>query len=110
MAAQTWRGAPHDQQRNTDTTGGEVTVTTEELTTLPVVVDLATAAEALGIGLSTAYELVRTDQWPTPILRLGRLIKIPTAALRCLLLTADTPATPGAVVVTGTHAAVREVP
>ena len=32
-----------------------------------------------------AYELVRTDRWPTPVLRVGKLIKIPTAPLLSLL-------------------------
>jgi predicted DNA-binding transcriptional regulator AlpA len=53
----------------------------EELLSLPAVVDLPTAAHVLGVGRSAAYELVRTGQWPTPVLRLGRLIKVPTAPL-----------------------------
>jgi predicted DNA-binding transcriptional regulator AlpA len=48
---------------------------------LPAVLDLEHAAHLLGIGRTLAYELVRTDQWPTPVIRLGRLIKIPTAPL-----------------------------
>jgi hypothetical protein len=40
-----------------------------------------TAAEILGIGRTAAYELIRTGTWPTPILRLGKLIQIPTSAL-----------------------------
>ncbi len=47
----------------------------------------------LGIGRSLAYDLVRTDRWPTPVLRVGKLIRIPTAALR-RLLDADTAAAP----------------
>jgi hypothetical protein len=40
-----------------------------------------------------AYELVRTDQWPTPVLRVGRLVKIPTAPLLALLgITGSEPA------------------
>ncbi len=52
---------------------------------LPVVVDLLTAASVLGIGRTSAYELVRTGRWPTPVLRLGNRIRVPTAALRELL-------------------------
>ena len=48
---------------------------------LPVVVDLPTAARLLGIGRTSAYELVRTGQWPTPVIRVGRLIRVPTAPL-----------------------------
>ena len=61
------------------------TLTKAELLTLPPVVDLSTAASALGLGRSAAYELVRAGQWPTPILRLGRLIRVPTAPLLALL-------------------------
>lgn len=57
----------------------------DDLRQLPVVVDLLTAATILGIGRTTAYELVRTGRWPTPVLRLGSRIRVPTAALRELL-------------------------
>jgi len=57
----------------------------EELLSLPAVIDLRTAAEVLGVGHSSAYELVRTGQWPTPVLRLGRLIRVPTAPLLALV-------------------------
>ena len=48
---------------------------------LPVVIDLQTAARLLGIGRTSAYELVRNDQWPTPVIRIGRQIRVPTAPL-----------------------------
>jgi hypothetical protein len=48
---------------------------------LPAVLDVPQAARLLGIGRTLAYELVRTDQWPTPILRIGRLIRIPSRPL-----------------------------
>jgi predicted DNA-binding transcriptional regulator AlpA len=60
-------------------------MTREELLALPAVVDLTTAAGVLGIGRTCAYELVRTGEWPTPVLRLGRLIRIPTTPLLDLL-------------------------
>jgi predicted DNA-binding transcriptional regulator AlpA len=60
-------------------------MTREELLALPAVVDLTTAAGVLGIGRTCAYELVRTGAWPTPVLRLGRLIRIPTAPILDLL-------------------------
>jgi predicted DNA-binding transcriptional regulator AlpA len=65
-----------------------------ELLALPPVVDLATAASALGLGRSAAYELVRTGEWPTPVLRLGRLIRVPSAPLLDLLGVTRTPARP----------------
>lgn len=58
----------------------------EELDDLPPVVDVPTAGEILGVGRSCAYELVRSGQWPTPVLHLGRLIRIPTTPLVDLLL------------------------
>lgn len=56
---------------------------------LPVVVDLPTAARLLGIGRTSAYELVRTGQWPTPVIRVGRLIRVPTAPLLAALGVTD---------------------
>ena len=52
-----------------------------ELSTLPPLVDVPTAARALGIGRGLAYALVRSGSWPTPVLRMGKLIRIPTAPL-----------------------------
>ncbi len=60
-------------------------MTRDELLELPAVVDIPTAAEILGVGRSCAYEMVRTGDWPTPVLRLGRLIRVPTAPLLELL-------------------------
>ncbi|MGH2702945.1 MAG: hypothetical protein ACRDJ2_14380 [Actinomycetota bacterium] len=60
-------------------------MTRDDLLDLPPVVDLPTAAEVLGLGRSCAYELVRTGHWPTPVLRLGRLIKVPSMPLLELL-------------------------
>jgi excisionase family DNA binding protein len=52
---------------------------------LPAVLDLVQAAALLGVGRTTAYKLVHDGEWPTPVLRLGRLIKIPTQPLLDLL-------------------------
>lgn len=60
-------------------------MTEDEVHALPVVVDLPTAARALGVGRNTAYKLVRSGAWPTPVLRLGRLIKVPRSSLPQLL-------------------------
>ena len=51
------------------------------------------AAALLGLGRTTAYKLVRRDEWPTPIIRIGRLIKIRTAPLRELLSCSNAPRT-----------------
>ncbi len=57
----------------------------DQLRRLPVVVDLVTAAAVLRIGRTTAYDMVRTGRWPTPIFRLGNRIRVPTAPLLELL-------------------------
>ena len=62
-------------------TSSEQRMSLHQAQELPAVVDVITAAAVLGIGRTAAYELIRTDAWPTPVLRLGKLIRIPTAAL-----------------------------
>lgn len=57
----------------------------ERVNAFPPVLDLVQAAALLGLGRTTAYRLVQDNQWPTPVLRLGRLIKIPTQPLLDLL-------------------------
>jgi predicted DNA-binding transcriptional regulator AlpA len=60
-------------------------VTPEELHRLPAVLDVPTAACVLGVGRSAAYTMVKSGTWPTPVLRLGRRIRIPSAPLLSLL-------------------------
>lgn len=62
-----------------------ISVTRDEMLSLPPVVDVCTAAEMFGLRRSAAYELVRTGQWPTPVVRLGRFIRIPTNPMLDLL-------------------------
>jgi excisionase family DNA binding protein len=45
------------------------------------VFDLLEAARLLGVGRTLAYQSVRDGQWPTPVVRMGRLIKIPKKPL-----------------------------
>ena len=70
-------------------------MTRDELQSLPAVLDVPTAAAVLGVGRTLAYELVRTGRWPSPVLRMGRLVKIPSAPLLRLL---DQPPTGNTVV------------
>lgn len=56
-----------------------------ELGQLPAMVDVPTAARVLGIGRALAYDLVRSGGWPTPVVRMGKLIRIPTACLQRVL-------------------------
>lgn len=62
-------------------TRASLLITEEQLRALPPVVDVPTAAAVLGVGRTAAYELIRTNAWPTPTLRLGKLIRVPTAPL-----------------------------
>ncbi|PJN27032.1 helix-turn-helix domain-containing protein [Kitasatospora sp. CB02891] len=48
---------------------------------LPVVVNVPTAARALGICLTTAYRLAREDVFPCKILRIGNKYRVPTLEL-----------------------------
>ena len=61
-----------------------------ELLALPVSVDLLTAGRALGVGRTTAYELARRGEFPTPVLRLGTRYRVNRAdLLRALGVTED---------------------
>lgn len=50
---------------------------------LPPTLDVPDAGKLL--GRSAAYDLIKTGRWPTPVLHLGRRIRIPTAPLLALL-------------------------
>lgn len=64
-----------------------MTQATDRGTALPCMLSVVQAAEMLGIGRTLAYELVRTDRWPSPVVRAGRLILIPSTPLVALLAT-----------------------
>jgi hypothetical protein len=48
-------------------------------------VDLMTAARALGLGRTKAYELARRDQFPCRVIRIGETYRVPTPGLLELL-------------------------
>jgi hypothetical protein len=48
-------------------------------------VDLMTAARALGLGRTRAYELAKHEQFPCRVIRLGATYRIPTPGLLELL-------------------------
>jgi hypothetical protein len=52
-------------------------MTRDELQALPSILNVPTAEKVLGIGRSLGYELVHTGEWRTPVVRVGKLIKIP---------------------------------
>ncbi len=91
------RGAPkkfRSTPRLTGFSGAQdyMTLTPTEVRALRAIVDIQTAATVLGIGRTVAYQLVRTGRFPTPVVRVGKQIKIPTAYLLDLLgLSTETP-------------------
>jgi hypothetical protein len=55
-------------------------------------VDLMTAARALGLGRTKAYNLAKRDQFPCRVIRIGEVYRIPTPGLLELLgVTAEEP-------------------
>jgi excisionase family DNA binding protein len=71
--------------RDRNSRAGRPATRVDPVVPLPAVLDLVEAAALLGVGRTTAYRLVHDQQWPTPVLRLGRLIKIPTQPVLDLL-------------------------
>lgn len=57
----------------------------KDLLALPVTVDVLTAAKALGIGRTLAHDLIRRDQFPCRVLRIGTRYRVPTSGPRGLL-------------------------
>jgi len=60
-------------------------LTFKQLYDLPAVVDLTTAARALGIGRTKAYRLTRNGQFPVRVIRVGANYHVPTAELLTVL-------------------------
>jgi excisionase family DNA binding protein len=63
---------------------------------LPPMLTVVQAAEIMGIGRTLAYELVRANSWPTPVVRAGRLIRIPSGPLMALVSTGSVSGDPHA--------------
>lgn len=60
-------------------------LTISELYSLPAAVDLMTAARALNMGRTTAYELAKRGEFPCRVLRYGDAYRVVTAELLRLL-------------------------
>ncbi|MEU6720791.1 helix-turn-helix domain-containing protein [Nonomuraea sp. NPDC046802] len=60
-------------------------MTFRDLQDLPPTVDVMTAARALGIGRSKAYQLARDGKFPVRIIRIGDLYRVCTADLMKVL-------------------------
>lgn len=56
-------------------------LTFDQLYALPTTVDLMTAARALRIGRTLAYQLAKAGEFPCPIIRVGTGYHVPTAGL-----------------------------
>ncbi|WP_250002094.1 AlpA family transcriptional regulator [Actinoplanes sp. M2I2] len=68
--------------------------TAEQIRALGPVTDIPTAAHIFGLSRATAYDLVKRNKFPIPVLRFGGRYRIPVAAiLQALHLPAD-PETP----------------
>jgi hypothetical protein len=55
--------------------------TPEAVRRLGMTTDLETAASVLGIGRTLAFDLVKRDEFPVRLLRLGRRVLIPVGDL-----------------------------
>jgi hypothetical protein len=49
----------------------QIQMSMDELLSLPVSVDLATAGRAFGLGRTKAFELAKQDEFPCRVLRVG---------------------------------------
>lgn len=56
-----------------------------ELYALPAAVDLMTAAKALNMGRTMAYELAKSGDFPCRVIRYGDTYRVPTAEILRLL-------------------------
>jgi len=62
-------------------TTAPMAVTLDSLKALPPALNLMEAAELLGIGRTSAYTLAENGTFPAPVLRVGKLYRVPTAGL-----------------------------
>ncbi len=71
------------------------TTSTPTTSTLRATVTAPEAFRALGINRTTGYRLIADGTFPIPVIRLGRQIRIPAAALERLLDTGVAAASEG---------------
>lgn len=48
---------------------------------MPITLSLAEAADLLGISRNTAYALVKSNEFPVPVLRVGKQLKVSRQAV-----------------------------
>jgi hypothetical protein len=61
----------------------------QSLDDLPPTLSPVEAFRLLGLGRTKGYELLRSGEWPTRVIRLGAVIRIPTAPLVAILSETD---------------------
>ncbi len=79
--------------------GGEdmagIRMSMEELYALPASFDLETAGRAFGLGRTKSHEMARAEEFPCPVLRLGKVYRVTKADLfQALKLKLELPAAP----------------
>lgn len=57
----------------------------EELAALPTTTTIETAARALGLGRTRAYQLARENRFPCKVIRIGSSYRVVTADLQRLM-------------------------
>lgn len=60
-------------------------MTLAEVLALPLMVDVTTAARALGLSRSTGYQLAKRGEFPCRVLHVGSSYRVPTAELLRIL-------------------------
>ncbi|TDC20191.1 helix-turn-helix domain-containing protein [Actinomadura bangladeshensis] len=60
-------------------------MTHEELAALPTTTTIETAARALGLGRTRAYQLARENRFPCKVIRIGTTYRVVTADLQHLV-------------------------
>lgn len=55
--------------------------TVDEIRSWPVTVDVLTAGRAFGLGRDQSYRMARDGSFPVPILRMGRSLRVSSAAV-----------------------------
>lgn len=63
----------------------------EELAALPTTTTIETAARALGLGRTRAYQLARENRFPCKVIRIGTTYRVVTADLWRLISSSDNP-------------------
>lgn len=80
---------------NTDNPASDGVWTEESIRALGTVTDLPTAAQIFGLGRALAYNLARSGKFPVPVIRAGKLYRVPVAPiLTTLRLTSRNDLTP----------------